>query len=116
MISDVVADVHLFNLAIFRQLDKEIFINVVKIFLDLGLGQIAAGIMRGVMVDIGNEDGLREVGLDVFTRTAISMSTSTDFEVEGAVDPGVSRKVQRGTWKGEERTKVRKTKKKDGHH
>ena len=39
------------------------------------------------MIDVGDEDRLRKVGLDMFPGAAIAVSAGTDLEVEGTVDP-----------------------------
>lgn len=87
MVANVIADVHFLNLAVFRQLNKEIFIDVVKVLLDLWFGKGAVGVVRGVVVDVGDEDGLREVGLDVFPWASVAVSAGSDFEIERTVDP-----------------------------
>jgi hypothetical protein len=66
MVANVIADMHFLDLAVFRQLNKEILIDVVKVLLDLWFGEGAVGVVGGVVVDVGDEDSLREVGLDVF--------------------------------------------------
>ena len=69
-----------------RKLAIEIFIYGIKALLELLLGQLADGVMGGVVIDIWEQNRLRERWADVFPRAAVTVSTSTDFVVEGAVD------------------------------
>ena len=54
--------------------------------LKLGWVHLVFGIVGGVLVEVGQEDGLRVGGLDVFSRTSITVSTGADLVVEGTVD------------------------------
>ena len=89
VIANIIADMHFFNLAIFRQLDKEILVDVVKVLLDLGFCQRAVGVVRRVVVNVGDKDGLREIGLDVFPGAPVAVSACSDFEVERTVHPEI---------------------------
>lgn len=42
--------------------------------------------MGGVLVHVGDDESLGELGLDVFARTAVTVSAGANLEVEGAVD------------------------------
>jgi hypothetical protein len=74
------------QMAKLRQLTIQILINGVKALLELLLGQLADGVMSGVVIDIWEQHRLREWRTDVFSRTAVAVSTSTNFVVERAVD------------------------------
>lgn len=87
MIANVITDMHFLDLAVFRQLDKKVLIDVVKVFLNLGFGEGAVGVVGGVVVDVWDEDCLGEVGLNVFPRTSVTVSAGSNFEVERTVDP-----------------------------
>ena len=50
-----------------RQFAVQILVHRVKSLLQLLLCQLANGIVGGVVVDIGEEDGLREGRLDVLS-------------------------------------------------
>lgn len=101
MISNIITDMHLLDFTVLGQFDKEILVDIVKVLLNLSLGQITTGIMGRVMVHVGDKDGLREIGFDVFTRTTITMSTSTNLEVEGTVDP-IKKEKEKYTVQGQE--------------
>ena len=44
------------------------------------------GVVGGILVEVGEEDGLRVGGFDMFSRTAVAVSAGANFVVEGAVD------------------------------
>ena len=44
------------------------------------------GVVRRVLVEVGQEDGLRVRGLDVLARAAVAVPACADLVVEGAVD------------------------------
>lgn len=43
-------------------------------------------VVGGILVEVGEEDGLRVGGLDVLAGTAVAVATGTNFVVEGAID------------------------------
>ena len=51
----------------FRQLAIEIFVHSIEALLKLFLRLVAHGVVCGVVVYVGEEDGLREGGLDVLS-------------------------------------------------
>jgi hypothetical protein len=57
----------------------QIFVYGVKTFLELLLGELADGIMCGIVIDIREKNGLRERGLDMLSRTTIPVPTSTNL-------------------------------------
>lgn len=93
MIAEVVANVHLFDFAVFvLELNEDVFKKVIKVFLHFFFGHIRmraisrlSGILR-IVVEILEKDCLRECWLIVDSGTAIAVSTCADFEVERTVD------------------------------
>jgi hypothetical protein len=55
----VVTDNHLFNLAVLAHLTPEILVKGVKVVLQLLGVHVALGVVCGVLVEVGEEDGLR---------------------------------------------------------
>lgn len=48
--------------------------------------ELGLGVVGGVLVEVGEQHGLRVGGLDVLARTAVAVAACTDLVVEGAVD------------------------------
>jgi hypothetical protein len=48
--------------------------------LELFLRNLADGVMRGVVINVWQKNGLRERRLDMLSRTTIPVSTSTDLD------------------------------------
>ncbi len=67
-------------------LTPEILIESIKVVLQLARVHLDLGIVGWILVEVGQEDGLRVRGLDVLARTAVAVSTGADLVVEGAVD------------------------------
>lgn len=44
------------------------------------------GRVGGVLVHVGDDESLGELGLDVLARAAVAVSAGANFEVEGTVD------------------------------
>ena len=61
------------------QFTIQIFVDCIEAFLQLFLCQLAHGVVGWVVVYVGEENGLREGGLDVFARTSVTMSASTNL-------------------------------------
>ena len=81
MVADIVADVHLDQLAVLGQLDEKVDKEGVKVVLDLHVGQRAVGIVvPRVAVDVGDEDGLREGRLGVLALAAVAVPTCSDLD------------------------------------
>lgn len=76
----------LLNLSELAHLAPEIFVEGIEVVLQLGRVHLVFGVVGGVLVQVGEEDGLRVRGLDVFAGTAVAVTAGTDFVVEGAVD------------------------------
>ena len=47
---------------------------------------LVLGVVRRVLVQVGQEDRLRVRGLDVLSRAAVAVTAGADLVVEGAVD------------------------------
>ena len=77
---------HLLRLPPLAHLAPEIFIERIEMVLQLRRVHLVLGVVGGVLVEVGEEDGLAVGGLDVFARAAVAMTAGTDFVVEGAVD------------------------------
>jgi hypothetical protein len=72
---------------VLAQLDVKVLVEPVKVFLQLLLRyRVPFEAVRGVVVNVGKEDGLGELGLDVLSGTPVSVPARPDLEVEGAVD------------------------------
>ncbi len=82
----VIADYDLLRLAVLAHLAPKVLVERVKMVLQLAGVHLVFGIVGGVLVEVGEEDGLRVGGFDMFPRTAIAVAAGTDFVVEGAVD------------------------------
>ena len=85
MIIVIIAHHHLLDLAVLAHLAPEIFIESVEVILQLPRIHFDFGVVRGVLVEVGQEDCLTVGGLDVFARAAVAVAAGADFVVEGAV-------------------------------
>jgi hypothetical protein len=56
------------------------------VILQLRRVHLVLGVVRGVLVEVREQDGLRVGGLDVFAGAAVAVAAGADFVVEGAVD------------------------------
>jgi hypothetical protein len=92
MISDVIAYIHLLNLTKLGKLNKEIFIKEIKVLLKLSLVKRTDCFVSWIVVYVGDEDSLRKGRFNVFPGTALSVTTSTDFEVKRAIDSLIDKK------------------------
>ena len=82
----VVADDDFLDLAVFAHLAPEVLVEGVEVVLELRGIHARFVVVGGVLVEVGEEDGLRVRGLDVFARAAVAVAACADFVVEGAVD------------------------------
>ena len=62
-----------------REFAIEIFVYGIKALLQLLLRQLAHGVVRRVVVDVREEDGLRERGLDVLARAAVAVAACANL-------------------------------------
>ena len=67
------------EVAEFRKLAIEILVHSVEALLQLALSLLANGIMGRIVIDIGEEYGLRERRSYVLARAAVTVSASTDL-------------------------------------
>jgi len=86
MIVVVVAHDYFLQFAILAHLAPKVLVEGVKVVLQLHGVHLVLGVVRGVLVEVGEEDGLGVGRLDVLSRAAVAMSARADFVVEGAVD------------------------------
>lgn len=87
VVTDIVAHNHFLEVSVFRQFNEEIFIKPIKIRLELFCRHILTfGCVARVIVDVGKEDGLWELRLDVFSWTSVAVSAGTNLQVERTVD------------------------------
>ena len=80
-----------------RQLAIEIFINSIESLLEFFLSELANRVVRGIVVDIWKQDGLRKWRLDVLARAAISVTASSNLKVVNLVSEGEKRRRKVGT-------------------
>ena len=85
VVPDIIAHMHLLQFSIQAKLRVEIFVELVKVFLDFGGSHGVAGDVLWIEVDVTEEDGLRVVWFDVFAGAAVAMAAGPNFVVERAV-------------------------------
>lgn len=89
MIVVVIAHHHLLDLAVLAHLAPKVLVEGVKVVLQLRcvhLGRVGRGVVRRVLVQVRQQDGLAVRGLDVFAGTSVAVPAGADFVVETAVD------------------------------
>ena len=72
-------------LAVFAHLAPKVLVESIEVVLELRRVHVGFGIVGGVLVEVGEEDGLAVGGLDMFAGAAVAVSAGTDFVVETAV-------------------------------
>ena len=82
----VVANHHLLGLAVLAHLAPKVLVEGVEVVLQLARVHLVLGVVGRVLVEVGQEDGLRVRGLDVLAAAAVAVAAGADFVVEGAVD------------------------------
>ena len=75
-----------------RQLAIEIFIHSIESLLEFFLSELADRVVRGIVVDIWKQDGLRKWRLNVLARAAISVTASSNLKVGNLVSEGEKRR------------------------
>lgn len=75
----VVAHDEFFQLAVLAQLAPNVLVEGVKVVLQLRGVHPVLGVVGGVLVEVGHEDGLAVGGLDVFSRAAVAVTAGADF-------------------------------------
>ena len=81
----VITNDHLLRLAILAHLAPEVLVEGVEVVLQLAGIHLVLGVVGRVLVQVGQQDGLRVGGLDVFARAAVAVPAGADFVVEAAV-------------------------------
>lgn len=80
MVSNVITYMHLDKLSEFGQFNEEVLVEVVELVLQLSIGDLAIWIpVAWIVVDVGDENCLREGGLGVLARTAVSVTAGSDL-------------------------------------
>lgn len=82
----IVAHDNLLQFAILAHLAPKVLVECIKVILQLHRIHLVLWVVRWILVEVGQEDGLGVGRLDVLSRAAVAMSTRADFIVEGAVD------------------------------
>ena len=82
----VVAHHDFLDLAELAHLAPDVLVERVEVVLQLRGVQLVFGVEGGVLVEVGQQDGLAVAGLDVLARAAVAVAAGTDLVVEGAVD------------------------------
>lgn len=86
MVIVVVANNELLYQPVLAQLTPNIFVEGIKVHLHLLRIHLVLGVVCRVLVQIGQQDGLRVRWLDVFSRAAVPVAAGTDLVVKGTVD------------------------------
>ena len=82
----VIAHHHLLGLAVLAHFAPKVLVEGVEVVLQLARVHLVLGVVGRVLVEVGQEDGLRVRGLDVLAAAAVAVAAGADFVVEGAVD------------------------------
>lgn len=82
----VIAHDHLLDLAEFAHLAPEILVECIEVVLQLARVHLNLRVVRRVLVEVWQQDGLAVRGLDVLARAPVAMSARPDLVVERAVD------------------------------
>ena len=82
----IVTNHHLLDLAKLAHLAPEVLVEGVEVVLQLRRVHLDLGVVGRVLVQVGQQDGLRVRGLDVLARAAVAVAARADLVVEGAVD------------------------------
>lgn len=90
----VVAYYHFLDQAVLAQLAPDVLVEGVEVHLHLLRAHLVLGVVGRVLVEVGEEDGLRVRRLHVFARAAIAMAAGADLVVETAIDLRVEMSVR----------------------
>lgn len=82
----VVANNQLFNKSILAQLTPDVLVKCIKVHLHLLRVHLVLGVVRRVLVEVGQQDSLRVRRLDVFPGAAVAVTAGANLVVEGAID------------------------------
>lgn len=93
VVSQIITYVEALDVTIFAQFLKQIFVEILKMGLDLlridglALGVDAGGDHIGALVHVGKQEGGADAGLSVQTRAPVAVPARADLEVKRAVHP-----------------------------
>ena len=82
----IIAHHHLLRLPVLAHLAPKVLVKGVKVVLQLAGVHLVLGVVGRVLVQVGQEDGLRVGRLDVLAAAAVAVAAGADLVVEGAVD------------------------------
>jgi len=85
MVADVIADMHFEEVAVFDQFAEDVLVERFKVGGQFCLRELAVGVVSRVLVHVGDDQCLREGGLDVLPRASFPVPTCADLEIERAV-------------------------------
>jgi hypothetical protein len=85
VISNIIADVHLFDFTVLAELGIEVFVKGFKVLLDLLSVERVSGVVNWVLVDVSTENGLTELRTYMFSTTSIAVSACANFVVERTI-------------------------------
>lgn len=86
VVACIVADVHFLNLPEFGEFHEYILVKQVKVLLQLLGVHAAPGLVCRVLVDVWEQQRLRELWLGVLAGALVAVAARPDLEEEGAVD------------------------------
>ena len=81
----IIANHDLLNLAKLAHLAPEVLVEGVEVVLQLARVHLDIGVVRRVLVQVGQQDRLAVGGLDVLARAPIAVPARPDLVVEGTV-------------------------------
>ena len=81
----IITDHDLFDFSVLAHLAPEVFVEGIEVVLQLACIHLVLGVISGVLVQVGQENGLTVGRLDVFSRAAVAVSASTNLVVERTV-------------------------------
>jgi hypothetical protein len=82
----VITNDNLLDQTVATHLHPDVFIEGVEMALHLLRIHAVLRVVLRVLVEVGEEDGLRIRRLDMLARAAVTVATSSDLVIEGAVD------------------------------
>ena len=85
MVSNIIADVHLFYFTVLAELGIKVFVKGVKVLLDLLSVECVSGVVDWVLVDVSTENGLTELRTYMFSTASIAVSACANFVVERTI-------------------------------
>jgi hypothetical protein len=68
-----------------QSLPIQILKDSIETFLELFVTQLANGIMGGIVINVGKQYCLRERWFDMFSRTTVAVTASSNFVIERTI-------------------------------